>query len=65
MIADVSAETLLRDMTAEGQDVSTNSFLRALVEQLGITFEAARDEIYRLLDSRRAVLTSKYTLRAR
>lgn len=57
------AEAVLREVAGERREVSTNAFMRALVEQMGLTFEAARDEVYRLLDSGRVKLTSKYTLR--
>jgi hypothetical protein len=60
---EASADHVLRDLTRDADEVSTNVFLRALVDELGITFEAARDEIYRLLETRRAELTSNYALR--
>ena len=45
------------------REVSTNAFIRALIERMKCTFEFARDVVYSLLESGKAVLTRDYTLR--
>ena len=61
----VPAEDVLRRMGAATSEISTNAFLRRLMEDCDLTFEAARDQLYRLLESGRVELTSRYKLRIR
>ncbi len=58
----LDARELFAQISGDSDEVSTNDYLDQLIERYSITFETARDVLYRLLDDHTLGLTRYYKL---
>lgn len=63
IIEALDAQQLLNEIHQGADEVGTKALVEELVTMLNFTFEDARRVLYSLIDTRKLVLTPRYTVR--